>query len=78
MKLANRLWNRFGRLGLDDIPESARTVAGQCVLDWFGCAPRWQPRTAVRDPARGAGPPGRSVLDRGHGPPLPARRGRAA
>lgn len=38
MRLANHLWNRFGTLGLDDIPQSARTVAGQCVLDWFGCA----------------------------------------
>ena len=38
MRLANHLWDRFGHLGLDDIPESARTVAGQCVLDWFGCA----------------------------------------
>ena len=38
MRLANHLWDRFGRLGLDDISEPARTVAGQCVLDWFGCA----------------------------------------
>ncbi len=38
MRLANHLWNRFGTLGLEDIPQSARTVAGQCVLDWFGCA----------------------------------------
>ncbi len=38
MRLANHLWDRFGTLGLDDIPQSARTVAGQCVLDWFGCA----------------------------------------
>ena len=38
MRLANHLWDRFGCLRLDDIPESARTVAGQCVLDWFGCA----------------------------------------
>ena len=38
MRLANHLWDRFGTLGLDDIPASARTVAGQCVLDWFGCA----------------------------------------
>lgn len=38
MKLANRLWDRFGGLTLVDIPRAARTVAGQCVLDWFGCA----------------------------------------
>ena len=38
MRLANHLWDRFGTLGLDDIPRSARTVAGQCVLDWYGCA----------------------------------------
>ncbi len=38
MKLANHLWDRFGGLTLDDIPAEARTVAGQCVLDWFGCA----------------------------------------
>ena len=38
MRLANHLWDRFGRLTLDDVPAEARTVAGQCVLDWFGCA----------------------------------------
>ncbi len=38
MRLANHLWDRFGGLALDDIPAEARTVAGQCVLDWFGCA----------------------------------------
>ncbi len=38
MRLANHLWNRFGTLSLDDVPRPARTVAGQCVLDWFGCA----------------------------------------
>lgn len=38
MRLANHLWDRFGRMTLDDIPAEARTVAGQCVLDWFGCA----------------------------------------
>ncbi len=38
MKLANHLWDRFGGMDLRDVPASARTVAGQCVLDWFGCA----------------------------------------
>ena len=38
MKLANHLWDRFSRLTLDDVPPEARTVAGHCVLDWFGCA----------------------------------------
>ncbi len=38
MRLANHLWDRFGGLNVDDLTQSARTVAGQCVLDWFGCA----------------------------------------
>ena len=38
MELANLLWDQFGALRLNDIPEDARTVAGQCILDWYGCA----------------------------------------
>lgn len=37
-RLSDRLWERYGDLFLDDVPESARTVAAQCVLDWLGCA----------------------------------------
>lgn len=37
-ELTDRLWNRFGSLTFDDLPDDVRTVAGQCVLDWFGCA----------------------------------------
>ena len=39
MRLANHLWNRFGTSRpRRHSRASARTVAGQCVLDWFGCA----------------------------------------
>ena len=38
MKLAQLLWDRFGELELEDVPEDARTVASQCVLDWYACA----------------------------------------
>ncbi|MEM7287973.1 MAG: MmgE/PrpD family protein [Actinomycetota bacterium] len=37
-ELTDRLWTRFGRLTVDDLPEDVRTVAGHCILDWFGCA----------------------------------------
>ena len=37
-ELTDRLWERFGSLTLDDLPDDVRTVAGQCILDWFGCA----------------------------------------
>ena len=38
MTITESLWDRYGQLRIDDLPEEARTVAGQCVLDWFGCA----------------------------------------
>lgn len=38
MKLTYALWDRYGSLTVDAIPDDARTVAGQCVLDWFACA----------------------------------------
>ena len=36
--IAAELWDRFGALTLDDIPQDVRRLAGQCVLDWLGCA----------------------------------------
>lgn len=36
--LTDQLWERFGRLTIDQIPADAVTVAHQCILDWFGCA----------------------------------------
>ncbi|MBV1878830.1 MAG: MmgE/PrpD family protein [Pseudomonadales bacterium] len=35
--IADELWQQFGRLKYDDIPESTRTVARQSILDWMGC-----------------------------------------
>lgn len=37
-ELTDHLWERFGALAFDDLPGDVKTVAGQCVLDWFGCA----------------------------------------
>ena len=37
-ELTDCLWDRFGALTFDDLPGDVRTVAGQCILDWFGCA----------------------------------------
>lgn len=34
----NALWERYGRLSLDEIPADASTAARQCILDWLGCA----------------------------------------
>ena len=31
-------WRRFAHLRYADLPEDVRTVANQCVLDWFACA----------------------------------------
>ncbi len=31
-------WDKYGHLTYDDLPEEVKTVAHQCVLDWFGCA----------------------------------------
>ena len=31
-------WHKYGRLTYDDLPDDVKTVAHQCVLDWFGCA----------------------------------------
>ena len=36
--IANELWQQFGKLRYQDIPESTRTVAKQCLLDWMACA----------------------------------------
>ena len=36
--LTDRLWERFGRLTIDQIPADVLAVAHQCMLDWFGCA----------------------------------------
>jgi len=33
----NALWERYGRLSLDEIPSEARRAACQCILDWLGC-----------------------------------------
>ena len=38
MTFAHDLWERFGGLRLDDVPDDVVTVAKQCILDWFGCA----------------------------------------
>ncbi len=38
MRLVDQLWSRYGALRSADIPDDAKTVAGQCVLDWLGCA----------------------------------------
>jgi 2-methylcitrate dehydratase PrpD len=37
-ELTDRLWDRFGALGIDELPGPVVTVAQQCVLDWIGCA----------------------------------------
>lgn len=34
----NALWERYGRLSLDEVPLDASTAARQCILDWLGCA----------------------------------------
>jgi 2-methylcitrate dehydratase PrpD len=34
----NALWERYGRLSLDEVPADASTAARQCILDWLGCA----------------------------------------
>jgi len=31
-------WDKYSHLTYDDLPEDVKTVAHQCVLDWFGCA----------------------------------------
>ena len=36
--IATELWQQFGNLTYQDIPESSRLVAKQCLLDWMGCA----------------------------------------
>lgn len=38
MTITDELWERWGRLRLDDVPDDVRHLARQCVLDWFGCA----------------------------------------
>jgi 2-methylcitrate dehydratase PrpD len=34
----NALWERYGRLPLDEVPADASTAARQCILDWLGVA----------------------------------------
>jgi 2-methylcitrate dehydratase PrpD len=34
----NALWERYGRLSLDEVDADASTAARQCILDWLGCA----------------------------------------
>ncbi len=31
-------WQRFGGLAYAELPDDVKTVAHQCLLDWFGCA----------------------------------------
>ena len=31
-------WEKYHKLTYDDLPDNVKTVAHQCVLDWFGCA----------------------------------------
>ena len=37
-EFTDQLWDRFGQLRFDDLPEDVATVAQHCLLDWFGCA----------------------------------------
>ena len=37
-QLTDELWDRYGSLSRSDLPSDVATVAGHCVLDWFGCA----------------------------------------
>jgi len=36
--IANELWQQFGTLQFQQIPQTTRKVAKQCLLDWMGCA----------------------------------------
>ncbi|MDY7105539.1 MAG: MmgE/PrpD family protein [Actinomycetota bacterium] len=38
MTITDELWERWGRLTIDDVPDEVAVLARQCVLDWFGCA----------------------------------------
>lgn len=38
MAFADALWDTYGRMRLDDVPERARSCGRQMILDWFGCA----------------------------------------
>ncbi len=35
--IANELWQQFGQISYQDIPESTTRVAKQCLLDWMAC-----------------------------------------
>ncbi len=35
--VTEELWERYSGLKLEDVPESTRKVAKQCVLDWLAC-----------------------------------------
>lgn len=37
-ELTDCWWDRYGSLRYGELPQDVRTVAGQCLLDWFGCA----------------------------------------
>jgi 2-methylcitrate dehydratase PrpD len=73
--ITGRLWERFGKLTVDDLPPDVLTVASQCILDWFACATAGsaEPLTKIlRDElADYSGPC--TVIGSGHGlPPLQA------
>lgn len=34
----NAMWDRFGSLQRNDLPDDVAAAARHCVLDWFGCA----------------------------------------
>ena len=36
--ITDRLWKRFERLDIDDLPSVVIQIAQHCILDWFGCA----------------------------------------
>ena len=38
VSLSGELWDRYAALRVTDLPDDVVMVAGQCMLDWFGCA----------------------------------------
>lgn len=38
MAFADALWDTYGLMRVDDMPERARICGRQMILDWFGCA----------------------------------------
>lgn len=47
--LTDQLWERFGRLTIDQIPADVVAVAHQCVFDWPGCALAGSAQPGMRD-----------------------------